>query len=187
MSVGLPLREQLPVAMHLPQDRGWGRGNRPVIYVSWNDIQEYLKWLSKLTGHKYRLPSEAEWEYAARAGSKTSYWWGEKIGEARANCNGCAKSAGDQTIPVGIYKANPFGLFEVHGNVWEWTADCWNGTYAGAPKDGSSWTTGNCDTHVLRGGSWGVKPKHLRSARRRKDKNNLRSGKRGFRIAMTLP
>jgi formylglycine-generating enzyme required for sulfatase activity/class 3 adenylate cyclase len=172
---------------HNPQDRGWGRGNRPVFYVSWQDTQAYVKWLSKVTGHTYRLPSEFEWEYATRAGTKTPYWWGKEIGKGRATCEGCNDYEENKTTPVGSFRANSFGLFDVHGNVWEWTSDCWNGTFAGAPTGGAAWTTGNCDKRVLRGGSWGIKPKHLRASRRRSDKITLRSGKRGFRIAMTLP
>ena len=172
---------------HKPEDRGWGRGNRPVFYVSWKDAQEYVTWLGKLTGLKYRLPSEAEWEYAARAGSNTAYWWGDDIGVGRANCAGCGKGVGDTTLPVGSFGANPFGLYDVHGNVWEWTADCWNGSYAGAPNDGAAWTSGECEKRVLRGGSWGIEPIKLRSAHRRSNKVTLRSGKRGFRVALTLP
>ena len=172
---------------HNPQDRNWGRGNRPVMYVSWNDAQEYVQWLSLLTGQKYRLPSEAEWEFAARAGSETPYWWGSDIGVERANCEGCGGIDGTETVPIGSFAANAFGLYGVHGNLFEWVADCWNGSYAGAPKDGSAWLTGNCDTRVLRGGSWGKGPEYLRAARRINDEPNLRSGKRGIRLAMTLP
>ncbi len=155
--------------------------------MSWQDAQEYVKWLGEVTGHAYRLPSEAEWEYAARAGTATPYWWGKGIGKNRAVWEGCGESEGNMTAPAGSFAPNAFGLYEVHGNVWEWTADCWNGSYAGAPNDGAPWTTGNCNKRVLRGGSWGIKPKHLRVARRRGDKITLRSGKRGFRVAMTLP
>ncbi len=155
--------------------------------VSWEDAQEYVAWLSKLTGLRYRLPSEAEWEYAARAGSDTAYWWGDDIGVDRANCAGCGKGAGATTVPVGSFGANPFGLYDVHGNVWEWTADCWNGSYAGAPVDGAPWVSGECKRRVLRGGSWGIKPIKLRSAHRRGDKITLHSGKRGFRVGLTLP
>ena len=172
---------------HAPEDRGWGRGNRPVFYVSWEDGQEYVTWLSKLSGLQYRLPSEAEWEYAARAGSQTVYWWGDDIGIDRADCTGCGEGASDTTVPVGSFEANPFGLYDVHGNVWEWTADCWNGSYAGAPDDGAAWTSGECEKRVLRGGSWGIEPVQLRSAHRRSDNITLRSGKRGFRISLTLP
>jgi formylglycine-generating enzyme required for sulfatase activity/class 3 adenylate cyclase len=172
---------------HEPEDRGWGRGNRPVFYVDWNDVQEYVAWLSKLTGMQYRLPSEAEWEYAARAETATNYWWGDDIGIDQASCKGCQKAANDITSPVGSFGANGFGLYDVHGNVWEWTMDCWNGSYAGAPNDGTAWTTGDCQKRVLRGGAWGVAPDRLRSAHRRSDKITLRSGKRGFRVALTLP
>ena len=172
---------------HKPEDRGWGRGNRPVIYVSWEDVQEYVAWLGDLTGLTYRLPSEAEWEYAARAGNSTAFWWGDAIGVDRAVCAGCSTGAEDITLPVGSLGANPFGLYDVHGNVWEWTADCWNGTYAGAPGDSVAWTTGECEKRVLRGGSWGIEPIKLRSAHRRGDETTLRSGKRGLRVALTLP
>jgi len=171
-----------------PQDRGWGRGNRPVMYVSWFDIQQYLQWISNLTGQEYRLLTEAEWEYAARAGSKTKYWWGDKIGEDNAICLGCGKRfSGSITAPAGSFHQNAFGLYDVHGNVYEWVQDCWNGSYAGAPTDGAAWLNGDCTLRVLRGGSWGKEPKNLRSARRIKNLPSLRSGKRGFRVAMTLP
>ena len=172
---------------YTPQDRGWGRGNLPVIYTNPSDIDQYLAWITKLTKHNYRLPSEAEWEYAARAGSNTTYPWGNDIGKNNANCLGCGDQEGDRTTPVGYFKANNFGLFDMHGNVWEWTADCWNGSFGGAPTDGSAWTIGDCDRRVLKGGAWGKKANDSRSSRRRNDKIDLRSGKRGFRIVMTLP
>jgi formylglycine-generating enzyme required for sulfatase activity/class 3 adenylate cyclase len=173
--------------IHTPNDRDWGRGNRPVFYVSWNDIQKYLAWLSDKTGHTYRLPSEAEWEYAARGGTATRYWWGEAMELGLANCAGCNADDGETTVPVGSYPPNPFGLYDVHGNVWEWTADCWNGSYAGAPAGSSAWTLGECDKRAVRGGAWGLAPDDLRIARRRGDDLNLRSGKRGFRVARDLP
>lgn len=172
---------------HTPQDRGWGRGNRPVIYVSWEDAGEYVGWLSKLTGRTYRLLSESEWEYSARANTDTVYWWGNDIGLGKANCKGCGEAGGNETTPVGKYEPNAFGLYDIHGNVWEWTADCWNGTYAGAPTDGTPWTQPGCNEKVLRGGSWGIEPPQLRAARRKADKPDVRSGKQGFRVAMTLP
>ncbi|NQV56483.1 MAG: SUMF1/EgtB/PvdO family nonheme iron enzyme [Rhodospirillales bacterium] len=171
-----------------PQDRGWGRGNRPVIYVSWFDIQKYVRWLSNLSGQQYRLPSEAEWEYFARAGSKTRYWWGDNIGVDKAICLGCGQRFnGSITAPTGSLAQNPFGLYDVHGNVYEWVQDCWNGTYAGAHSDGTAWVNGDCSLRVLRGGAWGKEAENLRSARRIKDPPSLRSGKRGFRVVMTLP
>ena len=156
--------------------------------MSWFDVQDFLQWLTGLTGYTYRLPSEAEWEYVARAGSQAVYWWGDDIGVDKAICQGCGKRfKGTETTPVGSFSPNAFGLYDVHGNVYEWTADCWNGSYAGAPTDGSAWISGDCALRVLRGGSWGKSPVNLRSARRIKDEPSLRSGKRGFRVAVTLP
>lgn len=170
---------------HEPNDRDWGRGNRPVIYVSWQDAHEYTAWLSERTGHTYRLPSEAEWEYAARAGATGDYWWGEHPIEGLAVCMDCGPN-GDVTAPVGSFPPNPFGLYDVHGNVWEWTEDCWNGTYAGAPSDGRPWLTGECDKRVVRGGAWGRPSDELRLAHREGDDLSLRSGKRGFRVVREL-
>ena len=172
---------------HRPGDDGWGRGKRPVMNVSWNDAQAYVRWLSEKTGEAYRLLSEAEWEYVARAGTTTKYWWGNDIGRSRANCRGCgSRWDGRQTAPVGSFPANPFGLHDVHGNVWEWVEDCWNGSYDGAPTDGSAWKSGDCDDRRLRGGSWNDLPRDLRSAYR----DGLTSGGRvvifGFRVARSL-
>ena len=140
-------------------DSGWGRGRRPVINVSRDDVQAYAKWLSKITGKPYRLLSEAEYEYAARAGSQTKYPWGDAIklnGKPMANCIGFGSQwDGEQTAPVGSFPANAFGLHDMIGNVWEWTEDCYNTSYQGAPADGSPWTSGDCDRRVVRGGSWG--------------------------------
>ena len=173
---------------HNPQDRGWGRGNRPVIYVSWFDAQQYLQWLSDLTGQDYRLLSEAEWEFAARGGTDTRFWWGDKVGVDKAICLGCGERFnGSQTASAGSFAQNPYGLYDVHGNVFEWVQDCWNGSYAGAPTDGSAWLSGDCSMRVLRGGSWGRESQDMRSGRRIKDPPSLRSGKRGFRVAMSLP
>ena len=155
---------------HQPSDEGWGRGKRPVINVSWDDIQQYVKWLSGETGQAYRLLSEAEWEYVARAGTTTPFHTGATISPAQANYNGNYTYGSGQkgaykekTVPVGSYAANGFEVYDVHGNVWEWVADCWNDSYAGAPSDGSAWTSGNtsgnCGSRVLRGGSWGHPPR----------------------------
>ena len=152
---------------YTPDDRGWGRGNRPVIYVSWDDIQGFIDWLNDKTGGNYRLPTEAEWEYAARAGSTTKYSWGNRIGSNRANCY--EDNCGDRwnnTAPVGSFSANAWGLHDLHGNVWEWAQDCWNDSYVGAPTDGSAWTSGDCSQRVSRGGAWGNNPRNLRSAHR---------------------
>lgn len=135
-------------------DEGWGRGNRPVINVTWDDARQYVRWLSRKTGQAYSLPSEALWEYAARANTTSAYWWGDSMGENLANCRNCGSQFDGQTAPVGTTKANGFGLHDVHGNVWEWVEDCWHNSYRQAPVDGSAWTTGSCTMSVLRGGSW---------------------------------
>ena len=168
-------------------DNGWGRGSRPVIEVSWEDAQQYVKWISTKTGAQYRLPSEAEWEYAARAGSETKYSWGNSIGNNKANCDGCdSRWDNSQTAPVGSFAANAFGLYDMHGNVWEWTQDCWNGSYKGAPSDGTAWLSGECGRRVLRGGSWYNDPNNLRSAYRNRNSTGFRLNNFGFRLARTL-
>ena len=171
-------------------DEGWGRGRRPVINVSWNDAQAYAKWLAGVTGKPYRLLSEAEFEYAARAGSQTAYPWGDAItlnGQAMANCNGCGSPWDNkQTAPVGSFPANAFGLHDMVGNVWQWTEDCWNDSYQGAPADGSPWTSGDCGSRALRGGSWCYRPGYLRSAIRcRSDPGNW-DNYAGFRLSRTF-
>ena len=171
----------------IAKDEGWGRGRRPVIRVNWNDAQRYVQWLSRKTGKPYRLLSESEWEYAARAGAETAYSWGDGIGVNRANCIGCGSQRDDSgTSPVGSFEANAFGLHDMHGNVWEWVEDCWNDSYAGAPADGSAWLTGNCGRRVLRGGSWVNIPSYLRAADRSWDTTVIRFNNFGFRVARTL-
>ena len=152
---------------HRPDDQGWGRGSRPVVDVNWHDAQEYVRWLADKTGWSYRLLSESEWEYVARAGTTTRYWWGDEIGHNRANCDGCGSPwAARQTAPVGSFSANAFGLHDVHGNAWEWIEDCSSTSYLGAPSDGSAWEAQTCKTRQIRGGSWQTLPKYLRSANR---------------------
>jgi formylglycine-generating enzyme required for sulfatase activity len=165
----------------------WGRGRRPVMNVSWDDAQKYVAWLSERTGKRYRLLSEAEWEYAARAGSDKAYSWGDEIGKNNANCNGC-DSQWDfkQTAPVGSFAPNAFGLYDMHGNVWEWIQDCYNDSYNGAPTDGSAWTAGDCTRRVVRGGSWFDSPRYLRSANRNRDTSVDRGSYLGFRVGRTL-
>ena len=172
----------------LPDDEGWGRGRRPVVNVSWDDAQAYVSWLSSETGVLYRLPSEAEWEYAARAGTTTAYSWGNEIGRNRANCDGCGSEWDDEmTAPVGSLGANAWGLHDMHGNVSEWVEDCWHETYAGAPADGSAWTAGgDCDQRVVRGGSSINSPRNLRAASRSGPGAGLRFRYYGFRVATTL-
>ncbi len=148
-------------------DRGWGRGRRPVVMVSWHDAKDYVAWLSSETGAHYRLLSEAEWEYAARAGTETKYSWGNDIGTNRANCRGCGSQwDGRRTAPVGSFAPNPFGLHDMHGNVYGWVEDCWNESYEGAPSDGSAWLSGDCSSGVTRGGSYYFDPSEARSAHR---------------------
>jgi formylglycine-generating enzyme required for sulfatase activity len=166
---------------HRPGDQGWGRGRRPVIYVSWNDAKEYVAWLSRKTGKTYRLLSEAEWEYAARAGTTTRYAFGDTISESQAQF-----SAG-KTVEVGSFPPNRFGLHDMHGNVWEWVEDSWHSDYNGAPLDGSMWTGGNMSLRVLRGGSWlYIDPGSLRSAIRSRYRPGIRDSVVGFRVARTL-
>ena len=167
-----------------PDDRGWGRGNRPVINVSWDDIQEFIAWLNGRTGGGYRLPTESEWEYAARAGSESKYSWGDEIGDSRANCDGCGSRWDDRrTAPVGSFPANAWGLHDVHGNVYEWVEDCWNDNYEGAPGDGSAWLSGDCSRRVVRGGSWYYLPRYLRSSNRFRFNRSFRNFGLGFRLA----
>jgi formylglycine-generating enzyme required for sulfatase activity len=170
-----------------PADLGWGRGQRPVIYVSWDDAQQYLAWLSKITGKPYRLLTEAEYEYAMRAGTQTAYPWGDDIGRNYANCNGCGSQRDDrQTAPVGSFAANRFGLYDMVGNVWEWTEDCYHDSYNGVPANGSAWTGGDCSRRVIRGGSWVNIPGGLRSAARLGDSAGSRGYDTGFRVGRTL-
>ena len=160
-------------------DEGWGRGKRPVINVSWNDAQDYVEWLWAQTGAAYRLPSEAEWEYAARARTATKYHWGNEIDVNQANCNNAL--CGDEwefTAPAGSFAPNAFGVHDMHGNVWEWVEDCWNDSYARAPADGSAWVAGGCTDCVLRGGAWFNLAKSLRAADRARDVSGPRRRQR---------
>jgi formylglycine-generating enzyme required for sulfatase activity len=175
---------------HRPGHPGLGQGARPVINVSWDDItKQYLPWLNRVTGQAYRLLTEAEWEYAARAGKTTRYSWGDDPGENNANCNGC-KSQWDyeQPAPVGSFKPNDFGLYDMHGNVWEWVQDCYNEkAYATAPRDGSAAPDEpNCN-RVLRGTSWMGNPRSMRAAFRNGIHADYRFNGYGFRVARDLP
>jgi formylglycine-generating enzyme required for sulfatase activity len=170
-------------------DSGWGRGQRPVINVAWDDAQRYVAWLSKMAGKTYRLLSEGEWEYAARASTQTAYSWGNEIGKRNANCNNCgSKWDYRQTAPVGSFAANAFGLYDMHGNVGEWVEDCVSSDYNGAPADGSAWTVGaNCNGRIYRDGSWNLAPNLLRSAiRAGGSPAEYRNIDLGFRVGRTL-
>ena len=174
---------------YIPSGEGWGRGSRPVINVGWNDAQAYVVWLSRKTGEAYRLLSEAEWEYAARAGTTTRYHWGDDFGRNRANCGSRCRDGFPNTAPVGSFAANGFGLHDMHGNVWEWVEDCWKGSYVGAPSDGSAWESGDCSRRVLRGGSWGSNPWALRAAFRNWGSfifSSFNDSGYGFRVSRTL-
>ena len=177
-----------------PRDRGWGRGRMPVIDVSWGDAQAYVTWLSQKTGHSYRLPSESEWEYFARAGTTTLFSVGNSISSAQANYDGTftvdrKRVNGPfrkKTVPVGSFRPNAFGLYGIHGNVWQWTADCYNKSYDGAPSDGSVWQSGNCTQRVLRGGAWNMGALEVRSAFRNDSDATVRLVINGFRVARDL-
>jgi formylglycine-generating enzyme required for sulfatase activity len=171
---------------HRPDDREWGRGDRPVINVSWLDAKAFVAWLSQKTGQTYRLPSEAEWEYAARGGTNSPYWWGRDAGSRQANCRECNTGTSQQTSAVGSYKANPFGLYDTAGNAAEWVEDCWNDNYRGAPQNGSPWLTGQCRLRVLRGGAFDSAAKYLRSTARFRYDSDVRYSANGFRVVREL-
>ena len=161
--------------------------DRPVVRVSWEDAQAFIGKLNARTGRKYRLLTESEWEYVARAGTTTEYPWGNDIGRGNANCDGCgSRWDNKETAPVGSFRSNGFGLHDLHGNVWEWVEDCWNGSYSGAPANGRANTTGDCRKRVLRGGSWLDLPVNLRSAFRLWAGPVSRLSNRGSRTARTL-
>lgn len=174
----------------LPRDNGWGRGSRPVIDVSWQDAVAYSRWLSQQSGKSFRLPSEAEWEYAARGGANTTYWWGNQIEKGRAVCISCGSPwDGKQTAPVGSFPANALGVHDTAGNVYEWVQDCWHDNYTGAKSNGSAWQTANsadCNRRVLRGGSWDSGPEFLRSANRADLWPGNRSVNIGFRLLQEI-
>jgi formylglycine-generating enzyme required for sulfatase activity len=179
-----------------PEDVGWGRGRRPVINVSWHDAQAYCAWLSKVTGQAYRLLSEAEWEYACRAGTTTAFHFGETISTDQANYDG-NKTFGPggktgvyrlRTVEVGSFNApNGWWLHDMHGNVWEWCEDRWHDTYVNAPSDGRPWIKVSAENpRVLRGGSWFNLPLSLRSALRNRNEPDIRSYNQGFRVARSV-
>ncbi len=171
----------------LPADQGWGRNRRPVINVSWDDARAYAAWLSDQTGHQYRLPSESEWEYAARAGSVTPYWWGWKPDHGRANCFLCGSEwDGVKSAPVGSFPANPWKLHDTSGNVLEWVSDCMHPNYKGAPTDGGSWQESGCEERVVRGGSWDKPADSARVAKRQGLRADVRQDNLGFRLVREL-
>ena len=168
-------------------DANYGRETKPVINVSWIEAQKYVNWLAQMTGKPYRLLTEAEWEYAARAGSTAAYSWGDEIGAGRANCIGCgSKWDKVETSPVGSFPPNAFGLHDMAGDAWQWVQDCWHGDYKRAPAGGSEWTGGDCNEHVVRGGSWLAKPQFLRLAFRGEFPPGEHNSDLGFRVARSL-
>jgi len=170
----------------LPGDQGWGRGRRPVINVSWEDALAYAGWLSAQTGKRYRLPSEAEWEYAARSGGRKEKWAGTSDEAALGQHAWYESNSGGKTQPVGEKKPNGLGLCDMSGNVWEWVQDGWHESYEGAPGDGSAWESSEGGRRVVRGGSWNFNPRNVRSAYRGVDTPDYRNGGLGFRLAQDL-
>jgi formylglycine-generating enzyme required for sulfatase activity len=169
----------------LPGDFGWGRARRPVVDVSWGDAQAYAQWLSRQTGRHYRLPSEAEWEYAARGGAQSAYWWGVGPEVGRAQCFDCGTTWDDgrSTAPVGSFEPNSYGLYDTAGNVLEWTADCYRPSYQGAPTDGTAWDQEPCPARTARGGAFNKPAKSMRSAARAQFAPDARVNMLGFRLA----
>ncbi len=170
-----------------PSDQGRGRTDLPVGEVSWRDAVAYVDWLTRASGQAYRLPTEAEWEYAARAGSTTAFWWGGDPGAGLANCRGCGGDGGRQTLAVGSYPANPFGLVDTAGNVAEWVEDCWTDSYRAAPAGAVTRATGACKQRILRGGSFDAGPRYVRSSSRFPYDPDLRYYLNGIRVLRELP
>jgi len=176
-----------------PDDEGWGRGKRPVVNVTWPNARSYVDWLARKTGKRYRLLTEAEWEYAARAGTTSRFSTGDAISPSQANYDGSTDGSGpspknrQKTMPVGSFRANAFGLYDMHGNAMEWTEDCWHTDYtAEAPVDGSAWLEGDCNGRVMRGGSWEDSQSELRSSARTGEYKENTSYVDGFRVARDL-
>jgi formylglycine-generating enzyme required for sulfatase activity len=159
-----------------------------VVCIDWEEAKAYAEWLSDTTGHRYRLPSEAEWEYAARSGSGTRYWWGDHFVAGQANCNDCGSDWDDEkSAPVGQFLPNYFGLYDMHGNVEEWVEDCWHGGYVDAPANGSAWRKdGRCKRRVKRGGTWNEPRDDIRSGNRNRDGADSHTSALGFRVARDL-
>ncbi len=161
--------------------------NSPMRDVSWDDAQQYVKWLSTISGKPYRLPTEAEWEYAIRAGTSTRYWWGEQMRTGNANCKDCGQPWQQQgPANVGSFSANPFGLYDMNGSVWEWVSDCWHNSYKGAPADGRSWDDESCRIRVIRGGSWREGATYMPSSTRFKYDASVRHSQNGLRVARDI-
>jgi formylglycine-generating enzyme required for sulfatase activity/class 3 adenylate cyclase len=164
-----------------------GKDDAPVANLSWVDAKQFVEWLSKVTQKPFRLPSEAEWEYAARGGTRTKFWWGDQLQADMANCKGCNEPYNtSQPLLVGSFKPNPFGLYDMGGNVDQWVADCWHKNYQGAPSDGSAWDDNNCLSHVIRSGSWKNDPSYVRPSNRDHYDTSVRYPTHGLRVAHSL-
>lgn len=171
----------------LPPDNGWGRGQRPVINVSWYDAKAYTNWVSEQTDQEYRLPTEIEWEYSARADSSTAFWYGNTVKPGYSVCDSCGSQwDGISTAPVGSQASNPLGLFDMHGNVAEWVEDCYHDSYEGAPTSNQVWLANQCDSRVIRGGSWFDIPRVGRSATRYRAEPDLQASNWGFRVVRII-
>ena len=155
--------------------------------LSWSDAQQFVEWLSKVAQKPFRLPTEAEWEYAARGGTRSKFWWGDQPQAAMANCKGCNKSyESSQPLKVGSFKPNPFGLYDMGGNIHQWVADCWHENYQGAPSDGSAWVESDCLSRVIRSGSWKNDPSYVRPSNRDHYDATVRYPTHGLRVAHSL-
>ena len=162
-----------------------GKEDAPVTNVSWTDAKQYVTWLADAAKKPYRLPSEAEWEFAARGGTQTKYWWGDQMLSGMAGCKDCGDAGAEQPAKVGSFKPNPFSLYDMGGGVDQWVEDCWRKTYQGAPTDGTAWIGGDCSSHVLRSGSWKNDARYVRPSNRDNYDTNVRYPTHGFRVALS--
>ena len=170
----------------IPQAPGT-QPNAPMRDVSWNDAQQYVKWLAAVSGKAYRLPTEAEWEFAARGGSTAPYWWGAQMAPGKANCKECGQPwSAERPATVGSFPANGYGLHDTSGSVWEWVADCWHNNFKGAPADGRTWDAPNCRVRVIRGGSWREGAAYMVSSTRFRYDAGVRQSQNGFRVARSV-
>jgi formylglycine-generating enzyme required for sulfatase activity/class 3 adenylate cyclase len=164
-----------------------GKDDAPITNVSWSDAKQFVSWLAGTTQKSYRLPSEAEWEYAARGDTRTKYWWGDQLQPDMAECKNCTNTTAgaEQPVKVGSFKPNPFGLYDMGGAVDQWVEDCWHRTYQGAPSDGTPWSAADCNAHVIRSGSWRNDASYVRPANRDNYDTNVRYPTHGFRVALS--
>ena len=164
-----------------------GKDDAPVTNLSWTDARQFVEWLSNVTQKPFRLPTESEWEYAARGGTSSKFWWGDRLQAAMANCKGCNEPyESSQPLKVGSFKPNPFGLYDMGGNIHQWVSDCWHKNYLGAPLDGSAWMDNDCPSHVIRSGSWKNDPSYVRSSSRDHYDSSVRYPTHGLRVAHSL-